>query len=60
MLTTPMSNYILQDLIVPMRVREEGREERSAPVLVKVGIEADTQSASRRQLMCFQVCSSIP
>eukprot|EP00961_Rhodomonas_salina_P039381 529297-Rhodomonas_salina.4 len=41
-----------------MRVREEGREERSAPVLVKVGIEADTQSASRRQLMCFQGCDA--
>lgn len=51
---------IIQDLVVPMRVREDGREERTAPVLVSVGIEPDTQSASRRQLMCFQVRGGSP
>lgn len=38
-----------------MRIREEGREERSAPVLVSVSIEADAQSSTPRNLMCFQV-----
>ena len=44
-----------QSLQVPMRVREEGREERTAPVLVSVSIETDREAASRRQLMVFQV-----
>jgi hypothetical protein len=44
-----------QHLKVPMRIREEGREERSAPVLVTVSIEADAQSSTPRNLMCFQV-----
>ena len=44
-----------QHLQVPMRIREEGREERSAPVLVAVSIEADAQSSTPRSLMCFQV-----
>ena len=38
-----------------MRIREEGREERSAPVLVAVSIESDAQSSVPRNLMCFQV-----
>ena len=42
-------------LKVPMRIREDGREERSAPVLVAVQIEADAQSSTPRNLMCFQV-----
>ena len=42
-------------LRVPMRIREEGREERTAPVLVMVSIEADAQSSTPRNLMCFQV-----
>eukprot|EP00802_Teleaulax_amphioxeia_P008608 Tamp_08617.p1 GENE.Tamp_08617~~Tamp_08617.p1 ORF type:complete len:613 (+),score=164.28 Tamp_08617:132-1970(+) len=42
-------------LKVPMRIREDGREERSAPVLVAVQIEADAQSSTPRNLMCFQL-----
>ena len=54
-----------QSLQVPMRVREEGREERTAPVLVSVSIETDREAASRRQLMVFQVrlqplCAACP
>ena len=44
-----------QSLTVPMRIREEGREERSAPVLVTVSIETDAESSSPRSLMCFQL-----
>ncbi|KAJ1490493.1 hypothetical protein T484DRAFT_1777234, partial [Baffinella frigidus] len=44
-----------QSLQVPMRVREDGREERTAPVLVSVSIETDREAASRRQLMVFQL-----
>jgi hypothetical protein len=42
-------------LLVPMRVREAAREERTSPVLVNVTIEADSHAASRQQLMCFQM-----
>lgn len=44
-----------QQLKVPMRIREDSREERKAPVLVEVHIEADAQSSTQRNLMCFQV-----
>ena len=44
-----------QQLKVPMRIREDSREERKAPVLVEVHIEADAQSSTPRNLMCFQV-----
>ena len=49
-----------QHLTVPMRIREEGREERSAPVLVAVSIESDAQSSVPRNLMCFQVSPGSP
>jgi hypothetical protein len=49
-----------QHLKVPMRIREEGREERSAPVLVAVSIESDVQSSVPRNLMCFQVSPRCP
>jgi hypothetical protein len=49
-----MAQVPTQSLQVPMRVREDGREERTAPVLVSVSIETDRESASRRQLMVFQ------
>ena len=42
-------------LLVPLRIREAGREERTSPVLVNVSIEADTHATSRQQLMCFQL-----
>ncbi len=42
-------------MLVPLRIREAGREERTSPVLVDVKIEADTHAASRQQLMCFQL-----
>lgn len=42
-----------QMLIVPIRIRESGREERTSPVKVTVSIEADSSSASRQQQMLF-------
>lgn len=47
-----------QQLKVPMRIREDSREERKAPVLVEVHIEADAQSSTPRNLMCFQVSAA--
>ena len=58
MLTYQGNTWQAQHLKVPMRIREEGREERSAPVLVAVAIEADAQSSTPRSLMCFQVSDS--
>eukprot|EP00960_Hanusia_phi_P039327 753856-Hanusia_phi.AAC.1 len=52
----PSSSYcILQILAVPMRIREDGREERRSVVCVSVSIQQDSQSTSTRQLMSFQL-----
>mmetsp|Transcript_27233 Transcript_27233/g.71776 ORF Transcript_27233/g.71776 Transcript_27233/m.71776 type:complete len:485 (+) Transcript_27233:75-1529(+) len=43
------------ELLVPLRIHESGREERTSPVLISVSIESDTRAASRQQLMCFRL-----
>lgn len=42
-------------LVVPLRIREVGREERSAPVKVSISIDSDSSAASRQQQMSFQL-----
>lgn len=53
--TISISTVQSYGLLVPLRIREAGREERTSPVLVNVSIEADVHAASRQQLMCFQL-----
>lgn len=42
-------------LVVPLRIRESSREERSAPVKVSISIDPDSSAVSRQQQMNFQL-----
>ena len=49
----------MQTVRVPLQIREEGKEERTANVLVKISFEEEAQESSTPgNFMCFQV--SIP
>ena len=49
----------MQTVRVPLQIREEGKEERTATVLVKISFEEEAQESSTPgNFMCFQV--SIP